>query len=264
MRVVENGAASGGAVLQADGAGRSAFSFAFDGPSGLYRIAVDHFDEADGASRMAVEVGGARVDAWVWDAELGHDWAVAQTRATHETGLVELVDGDTIRFVGEADGGEPLRVDAVRLERAGPAPAPAPAPWRIEAEDMDLVNLRVNANPTASGERLVRIAGPGEGEASFRFGGVAGRYDVEIAHFDERDGVSRMSLEVDGAVVGSWDWDQRLDGGWADAATLTSHRFEGVSLREDSRVRLVGEADRGEPLRFDAVSFLPDADLLLG
>ena len=269
MRVASHGAASGGRMLQAKEAGESAFSMTFDGVDGFYRIAVDHFDETDGESRMAVEVGGVEVDAWTWDATLGSEWAAASTRTTHETGLVKLVAGDTIRFAGEADANEPLRVDTIRLEWAapaadpGPAPKPAPEAWRIEAEAIeDLANMRVDRNADASGGRLLRADGPGPSEASFDFGGRDGLYDVEIDFFDEADGASRLALEVDGRIVDDWVWNARATGDWANAGTLATHRIEDVALRAGSEVALVGEADGGEPLRIDAVAFLPDPDLM--
>ena len=266
MRVQELGAASGGEALRAELGEAGAFGFDFDGPSGLYRIAVDHFDESDGESRMAIEVGGETVDRWVWDADLGHHLAVERTRTTHETGVVEILEGDAIRFRGEADGREPLRVDAVRFEQVGALPQVAPQQaeeWRIEAEEIgDLTNMRVDRNGAASGDELIRVVRSGTGEAEFDFGGRAGRYDIEVAYFDENDGVSSMSLEVDGAVIGSWDWDQKLGHKWATSSTLTSQSFDSVDLREGARVALVGEGDEDEPLRLDAVTFIPDVDLV--
>lgn len=264
MRVEAVKSASGGEVLRADGGGPGAFGFEFDGPSGLYRIAVDHFDETDGESRMAIEVEGRTVGRWDWDGQAGHRWATPKSQATHETAPVKLRDGDAIRLVGTADGQEPLRVDAVRFERAGAPPPEAPPAqeWRIEAEDIDaLTNMEVDRNSAASGDRLIRVVGSGPAEAEFEFGGRAGRYAIEVAHFDEADGVSRLAVEVDGTLVGSWDWDQKLGHDWATASTLTSHRLEAVNLREGARITLAGEGHGDEPLRIDAVAFVPDSDL---
>lgn len=256
MHVQNNGAASGGAVLQATGWGESIIALPDVTEDGVYEISVAYFDESDGLSQLALEVNGEIVEAWTWDQDLGHNWAVNQTLTSMTSGPIEVRAGDTIRLIGQADGGEPLRIDAVDVSRTGDLP---PQDWQIEMEDVFVMNnMRVVSNEAASGGQILRAINHQPVEVEFIFGGRDGTFDVVIDHFDETDGISQMMLEVNGEEIGSWTWDQELGHIWAVERTLTSQVFNDIELSEGDTIRLTGQADGHEYLRLDMVSFLAD------
>lgn len=113
FEVHRNPHASGGEMLQAAGRGPARAEVAFDGADGVYDLRIAYFDEADGVSRLAVEVEGRTVAAWDLDAQLGSDYATARTLTSRTIQEVELEAGDMVALVGRSDGGEPLRVDAI-------------------------------------------------------------------------------------------------------------------------------------------------------
>ncbi len=115
VSVETNPHASRGAYLQATGAGESRAAMVFDGADGCYDLTVAYFDESDGESRMEIRVNGATVDAWDWDGTHGDAIVTAAGRAERAVFGGELASGDTIEFVGRADGGEPLRTDWVKI-----------------------------------------------------------------------------------------------------------------------------------------------------
>ncbi len=115
FRADKNPHASGGTVIRADGDGEQQAKTTFDGPSGIYDIAVHYFDENDGAAELTVKVGGKTVDNWDWDQDLGNRLASAETLTSRVIEDVRIDTGDTIILSGFANGDEPLRIDAVEL-----------------------------------------------------------------------------------------------------------------------------------------------------
>lgn len=104
--------ASGGIAIRRDGRGEHSAETDFEGEAGLYDIVVNYFDENDGASRLAVELNGEALDAWIWDADLGDRLANNNTLTRHVIEDVRLQKGDRLSLSGEDDGGEPLRIDS--------------------------------------------------------------------------------------------------------------------------------------------------------
>lgn len=115
FRIKGNTNASGGQVIQA-GKGKDAkASTVFDGGAGVYDIAIDYFDEADGASFLEVIVGGKTVDSWTWDEETEQALAAPDSLAQRLIQDVRIEAGDAIVLQGYGNGGEPLRIDSIEL-----------------------------------------------------------------------------------------------------------------------------------------------------
>lgn len=115
FRIKSNSNASGGQVIQA-GKGKDAkASTAFEGESGVYDIAIDYFDEADGASYLEVLVGGKTVDSWIWNEETEQALAAPDSLAQRVIQDIRIEAGDAIVLQGYSDGGEPLRIDSIEL-----------------------------------------------------------------------------------------------------------------------------------------------------
>ena len=115
FRVDKNPHASGGKLIRADGDGQQKAEAAFEGPSGVYDIAVHHFDENDGRSELSLRIDGEEVDAWRWDQSLGSRLADRDTATTRVVQDVRIEEGDSVVLVGHKDGSEPLRIDAIEF-----------------------------------------------------------------------------------------------------------------------------------------------------
>ncbi|MGF1476094.1 MAG: beta strand repeat-containing protein [Geminicoccaceae bacterium] len=131
--------------------------------------------------------------------------------------------------------------------------------FRIEAEafsTLDGFQIRSNGN-ASSGAFLQAQSFAPESTTSTSFTGAAGTYDITVGYFDENDGVSQLSLHVDGVTIDSWSWDQDLGDAFASPQTATTRLISGVDLGAGSTIELTGQADGGEPLRVDFVDFAP-------
>jgi alpha-glucuronidase len=110
--------ASGGtAVTCAPGATCTA-TMKYEGAAGTYDIAVQYFDENDGASRFRVVVNGRAVDSWRADRDLPSPEPNGHTATRHTLRGVRLASGDTIRIEGASDGQEPAPLDYVEITPA--------------------------------------------------------------------------------------------------------------------------------------------------
>lgn len=140
-------------------------------------------------------------------------------------------------------------------------------PFLIEAEDLDLVNYRVEDNDFASNGELISLRGAGNdtGSASTTFTGSDGLYDIVVGYFDENDGNARFSFEVDGMPVDNWRADQDLGSGAPNEETFTRRTIGGVELETGDELAIIGTADRSDFARVDFLQLLPrsifDVDL---
>ncbi|NDW01134.1 PD40 domain-containing protein [Salipiger sp. PrR002] len=252
--VQHNPWASEDAYVQATGSGAAAASGSFAGPGGVYSVIIGYFDEADGASGLRFEVNGETLDAWVWDADPAGDTVTGAAAMKRVIPFVTLNAGDMLTLAGTADGGEPLRTDYIDIR---PAPA-ASAPFTVEAETLEITkDFQVFTNPHASGGAYLQAGGGPDQRALYDFDGAAGLYDLTIGYFDESDGVSRMSLWLNGAEVDSWLWDGSFGDAIVTPAGAAQHTLYGLDLAPGDRIELIGEPDDGEPLRTDYLHFDP-------
>ena len=115
FRVDSNGHASGDKFIVARGNGLHSADFIFDGPSGVYDIVIEYFDENDGESSLSVSVDGEVIDQWLWDEGTESAYADSESATTRILHDVEIDTGDSVVLAGYRDGREPLRIDAVEL-----------------------------------------------------------------------------------------------------------------------------------------------------
>lgn len=110
LNVAENGR-----VIMRDGDGVHRADHDFDGPSGVYDILIDYFDESDGESELTLAINGRAVDTWEWDDHRDSHLATPENATTHVIRNVQIEAGDEISLIGLDDGKEPLRIDAVEF-----------------------------------------------------------------------------------------------------------------------------------------------------
>ena len=143
------------------------------------------------------------------------------------------------------------------------ATPPAPAPFRVQAEAMTLVSgFGVESNGAASGGQLIRSVAPGPKTADYAFSGAEGVYTISVAHFDENDGQSSLSVLVNGETVDSFVWNRDAAGATANANSFSIYDVTGVTLSAGDVVRIDGVSDGGEPLRVDYLDFAYEGALL--
>lgn len=110
--------ASGNRYVQSTISGTASMHTVVEDRPGTYDLAVTYFDETDGVSWSRVKVDGETIDGWSWDAKSGSRNAGSASERVRIIEDVELDDLARITIEGRADGGEPLRIDSIRLMRA--------------------------------------------------------------------------------------------------------------------------------------------------
>ncbi|SDG89148.1 lectin-like protein [Alloyangia pacifica] len=251
---------SGDAYLQASGAGEQSAYGRFSGEAGLYTLTIGYFDETDGDSTMSVAVNGEVIDQWDWDADPAGAIVTKEAAMKRLITFVELDEGDIITLSGMADGGEPLRTDFLDIREA----PPQAGGFLVEAETLEIVkDFQIVTNNVASGRAYLQAGGGPEQIALYDFDGLAGSYDLTIGYYDENDGVSHMSVRVNGVEVDDWLWDSTTGDRIVTDASAAEHVIPGLMLAPGDVIELVGEPDGGEPLRTDFLYFDPVDELLL-
>ena len=269
--VQSNPNGSGGAFLQATASASSAGGV-FGGTAGVYDLTIGYVDETDGVSHFEVVVDGTVVDAFDWDGTFGDALATPSSLASRTIADVALSSGSQIVLRGMQDGGEPLRTDYIDIAASAapsvpPAPsqqpstaAPAPsggAQFTVEAEDLTILSgFAAQANANASGGEFLQATGSGEARAAYTVP-QGGLFDLTVGYFDETDGVSTLSVLVNGTAVDTFAWDGTFGTGIASAQSRAERTIEGLTLQAGDRIELVGTADGGEPLRVDGLRFEP-------
>jgi hypothetical protein len=149
-----------------------------------------------------------------------------------------------------------------------PAPSPIPSPTptplttvRYEAEELQLSSYKIEStsNSGASGGKQISLKDTGKttGKATGVFNGKAGNYQVKISYFDESDGVSSATVNVDGQSR-SFKFDRNLPSANPDQtsrAWRTTHSQ--IALQPGDRFEISGKSDGGEAARFDYIEFVP-------
>lgn len=267
--------ASGGKVIQNESGELQSASLAFGGDAGVYSLTVTYYDENDGVSTLAVLVNGEQVAIWDWDEELGSALANKSTLTSKLIEGLELKEGDVVTLQGQHDGGEPLRIDTVRLEMTAELDGTDTDTGNtgdlgnsgelgnvgeigtvisVEAEDMVLTDGYVLKNiGGASGGTVIQNETDTVQTASYAFDGDAGVYSLSVNYFDENDGVASLAVLVNGEEVASWDWDADLGSALANSGTKASKLIEGLSLSEGDVISLQGLNDGREPVRVDSI-----------
>ncbi|HWD20925.1 MAG TPA: alpha-glucuronidase family glycosyl hydrolase [Verrucomicrobiae bacterium] len=89
--------------------------FRYNGPSGHFDLAVQYFDQNNGAAHYRVTVNGATVDEWTADRWLPSALLDGNTSCRRTVRGIKLQHGDRIDIEGSADGGEKAGVDYVEV-----------------------------------------------------------------------------------------------------------------------------------------------------
>ncbi|WP_413159940.1 calcium-binding protein [Capilliphycus salinus ALCB114379] len=131
----------------------------------------------------------------------------------------------------------------------------------IEAEDLQLAGYKVESvsGSGASGGENITVQGVSgrRGTASGTFEGEAGTYRVEVSYFDEKDGVSSVSVTVAGESS-SFDLDADSPSFGAEPSSLMSRvTHEAIQLQPGDAFEIFGQGRQGEHARIDTIKFIP-------
>lgn len=107
--------ASGGKAVACSGQSACAASYSFNRAAGKYDIAVQYFDQNNGASHYELFLNERPLDSWAADNELPSDKMNGNTSTRRIVGGIDLRPGDIVKIVGRPDGGEPAPLDYLEL-----------------------------------------------------------------------------------------------------------------------------------------------------
>lgn len=132
-------------------------------------------------------------------------------------------------------------------------------PVRYEAEDLNLNNFLIESNNVSSGGKHVSMLGSNSntGTAAGIFNGLAGSYYVNVAYYDENDGISSATVTVAGEIE-SFRFDKNLPGNAAAPETLTSYVTHPIlQLQSGDAFEIEAQYNLGEFARIDYIEFVP-------
>jgi alpha-glucuronidase len=111
---------------------------------------------------------------------------------------------------------------------------------------------------TASQGKAVACGTAGRGcSAAWRHAGAAGRFDLYVLYYDERDGASRFQLVVAGRPSAAWAADDSLPTTVPDGHSAIRRRFRALQLAPGSEIRIDAVPDAGERAVLDYIELVP-------
>jgi alpha-glucuronidase len=112
-------AASGDkAIVCAKGASNGSATINYQGDSGRFDLAIQYFDQNNGAAQFRCLVNRKVIDAWVADRRLPGIRPNADTSTRRTIRNVALNHGDEVRIEGTPDGGDTAALDYLELNRS--------------------------------------------------------------------------------------------------------------------------------------------------
>jgi alpha-glucuronidase len=112
--------ASGALAVSCRSGGTCAAQYRYGGAAGRVDLAVQYFDESDGASAFSVSINGRAIDSWVADGDFLSATPNGHTSTRRIIHGVELTSGAELRITVTPQGGEGGVIDYVEIAPAGP------------------------------------------------------------------------------------------------------------------------------------------------
>jgi alpha-glucuronidase len=110
------GASGDGKAVSCPGPQACSAGMKFDGAAGWYNVAVQYFDQPNGASKFRFFVGDQMVDEWIADKQRVPARGMDSSASTRRNiPGVALRPGDAIRIEGIRDGGETAGLDYIEI-----------------------------------------------------------------------------------------------------------------------------------------------------
>jgi Ca2+-binding RTX toxin-like protein len=231
--------------------------------SGNFDIYLGYYDENDGQASVDVSIGDSAIASVVFDQNL-ESAGISSTNFVYRkiASNISISNGQLLSLWGQENAAEHARVDYIEFVPIGaeiptPTPTPIPAAIRIEAEAMTRTGYQLETLSSASGSKIVGLTGS-TGKLATSFNGASGTYEITVAYHDEIDGVSQMSVVIDGVVVDSWSLDQNLGSDRAIATNLVQRVIPtGVAIHPGSTIEIKATKSGGEHARVDYIELKP-------
>lgn len=132
-------------------------------------------------------------------------------------------------------------------------------PTRVEAEDMDFRQYRIEKTRMASGGEILSLAGQAAAEvgtASLTFTGASGYYDIALKYFDEADGTAALEINHEGKLLDRWTLEQRLGSNYKSEKNYLDRVVgSSVFLKTGDRLEIKGSEQANEHARIDYLEF---------
>jgi alpha-glucuronidase len=130
-------------------------------------------------------------------------------------------------------------------------------PGRVEAEAMTLSGYSVvDVTPweAASAGKAVECPRTATGcEASLKYPGVAGVFDVDVEYFDTNNGVAKFKFFVAGKLLDEWVAGNTLPTTKLDGSSSVRRRIHSVALQPGDEIRIGGIPDGGDRAALDYI-----------
>jgi len=253
----------------------------FSGPSGSYMVLARYVDDEDGNAAMRVGLNNNTLDEWILDKndDAYHTRTVAQS--------VTLRTGDSLSFTttpsapnhdDDMDDAYIDYIELVSLDNLITTPLDSSAQStetdtssslgltasdtsnkiRVEAESMILQGEYFTKSASfASGNQFIETGWNGTGHALTLFNGEAGLYDIVVGYYDESDGESSITANLNDSELDSWLLDLDLGGTYAQSGNFTTRTVaKGVMLNQDDVFKLTSVQHDSELARVDYVDFV--------
>ncbi|MEM9087231.1 MAG: SGNH/GDSL hydrolase family protein [Cyanobacteria bacterium P01_F01_bin.53] len=262
---------SGGQVIKTEDVGVAAVRF--NGSAGTYNVIVASHDENDGLSVMNLRVDGQDVYRWGLDDRSNSPIATTENLARRVI-PVTLNENSIIEVIGRHNQNEFARIDYVEIQPSGTStvtPAETPSDsgengdsgivpsvnvtsriaglGRIEAEKMSLAGYTPENSSISSNGQVINTQNIGV--AATRFTGESGTYNLIVGAHDENDGVSVMTIRVDGQEIYRWGLDDRTNSTIATSENLVRRVISSVKLNQNSVIEIIGRHNQNEFARVD-------------
>ncbi|MFC5050590.1 DUF1800 family protein [Rubritalea spongiae] len=126
-------------------------------------------------------------------------------------------------------------------------------PTIFEAESMSLSSFIVRDSGFTSSQQYIQIRGAA-GTASTVYNGADILANIAVTYFDESDGVSEYTLNLNGTEIAAWSADQILEGAAVTLGNLVTAQIPRVALQNGDTLSLTVTRDAGEYGRVDSIS----------
>jgi alpha-glucuronidase len=112
--------ASGGLAVSCRSGSSCVAQYRYSGTAGRFDLAIQFFDENDGASRFSVSIGGRSVDSWIADSDFLSASPNGHTSTRRTIRGVALEVGTELQIMVTPQGGEGGVLDYVEFAPATP------------------------------------------------------------------------------------------------------------------------------------------------
>ena len=168
--------------------------------------------------------------------------------------------GEVSAIRADIDGdGTPEIVQGIQGPQLEPQPEQT-EPFTVEAEAIIAsgFSTRTLNVPETNGTVATLSSGNRTGELSYTHTGGTGRYTLDVLTFDENDGVSPITIFVNGSEVARFSLDQQLGSNLMTSGNFVRLSTAPFDLTAGDVVSLRATANSSEFVRIDRLEFTPE------